>query len=67
LFFAIVQKVINGHFKLVAKFRHGFTMKTDDAAQAQNAANKDVVALIKLDASNVVFVGHGIHALAPDS
>jgi hypothetical protein len=29
-------------------------MKTDDAAQAQNAAYKDVVALIKLDASNVV-------------
>jgi hypothetical protein len=61
LLFAVAKDVLNGDFKFMPKIRDGFPVKADDAAQPKNAANKDVVALVVLEAGWIAFVIHGVH------
>jgi hypothetical protein len=49
----------------MAKIGDCFAMETDDTAQTQNAANKDVIALVEINASCIAFVVHGVHGCSP--
>jgi hypothetical protein len=44
----------------IAQLRHGVAVETDAAAQAEHAADKNAVALVKLDARGVALVLHGV-------
>src|SRR5437667_12244476 len=62
---ALREVFLNGLFELGPQLRNGFTVETDDAADSEDAANKDVVALVVLDAGGVTLVGHGVHGSTP--
>jgi hypothetical protein len=40
-------------------------VKADDAAQSEDATDKDVVSFVELDASRVAAVMHCIHGVTP--
>jgi hypothetical protein len=53
-----LEVVIHGTLKGLAKFRDGFTLKSDDIAEVNNFPVKDVGIVIKLYVSDISFVFH---------
>src|SRR5207245_6856699 len=51
--------------ELSPKFSHGFAVEADDATDAENSTDKDVVSFVVFDPSGIAFVGHGVHGFTP--
>jgi hypothetical protein len=64
-FFAVSQTVIHRHFELRSKLGHGFAMKTNDRANAQNSSHENIVSFVELDTGAVALMGHRIHGPTP--
>lgn len=56
LFLTLSEVVCNGMLKLRPQFRHGFPVKANNAADAENAANEDIVSLVVLDTGGMALV-----------
>ena len=61
---AVGQMVLDRHLKLSFQFCDGLAVKADDAANAQNSTDEDVVALVKLNSGGISLVSHGVHVCA---
>ncbi len=55
-FFALCQIVVNSSLKLTSKFSNGVGMKANDASDAQQPTNKNMVSLVIFDPRGVALV-----------
>ena len=60
-----MQIIFDGLLELGAQLTHRLPVETDDAPNAKNATDKNVVALVELDAGGIALLGQGVHGRTP--
>ena len=62
---AVSEIVIHRTFKLGPQAGHGLSMEADDAPDAEQTPDKNVVSLVVLDARGIAPMRHGVHGVTP--